>query len=103
MSPAAFRSTSMIFRNSRLGAYWQQTIGLLPTTDFSYGGRIQRTSVTATDQLNNAPGCAAEFSCDTQAARWTAVKSITPCISASNIASTTFCGVRPRRERVPHA
>ena len=50
-----------------LGAYWQQTIGLLPTTDFSYGGRIQRTSVTATDQLNNAPGCAAEFSCDTQA------------------------------------
>ncbi len=51
-----------------LGAYWQQTVGLLPTTDFSYGGRIQRTSVTATDQLNNAPGCAAEFSCDTQAA-----------------------------------
>lgn len=50
-----------------LGAYWQQTIGLLPTTDFSYGGRIQRTSVTAADRLNNAPGCAAEFSCDTQA------------------------------------
>lgn len=50
-----------------LGAYWQQTIGLLPTTDFSYGGRIQRTGVTATDRLNNAPGCAAEFSCDTQA------------------------------------
>ena len=57
----------MIFRNRPLAAYWQQTIGLLPTTDFSYGGRIQRTSVTATDQLNNAPGCAAEFSCDTQA------------------------------------
>jgi iron complex outermembrane receptor protein len=51
-----------------LGAYWQQTIGLLPTTDFSYGGRVQRTSVTATDQLNNDPRCAAEFSCDTQAA-----------------------------------
>jgi iron complex outermembrane receptor protein len=51
-----------------LGAYWQQTIGLLPTTDFSYGGRIQGTRVTATDQLNNDPGCAAEFSCDTQAA-----------------------------------
>jgi iron complex outermembrane recepter protein len=50
-----------------LGAYWQQTVGLLPTTDFSYGGRLQRTRVTATDQLNNAPGCAAEFSCDTQA------------------------------------
>jgi iron complex outermembrane receptor protein len=50
-----------------LGAYWQQTIGLLPSTDFSYGGRIQRTHVTATDTLNNAAGCAAEFSCDTQA------------------------------------
>jgi iron complex outermembrane receptor protein len=51
-----------------LGAYWQQTIGVLPTTDFSYGGRVQRTSITARDRLNNAPGCAAEFSCDTQAA-----------------------------------
>src|SRR6266581_4409887 len=27
-----------------LAAYWQQTIGILPTTDFSYVGRIQRTS-----------------------------------------------------------
>ena len=51
-----------------LAAYWQQTIGILPTTDFSYGGRIQRTSVTAKDALNNAPGCAVQFSCDTQAA-----------------------------------
>jgi iron complex outermembrane recepter protein len=40
-----------------LGAYWQQTVGILPTTDFSYGGRIQLTSVTATDLLNPvAPG-----------------------------------------------
>jgi iron complex outermembrane receptor protein len=38
-------------------AYWQQTVGILPTTDFSYGGRIQRTSVTARDTLDpNAPG-----------------------------------------------
>jgi iron complex outermembrane recepter protein len=51
-----------------LAAYWQQTVGLLPSTDFSYGGRIQRTSVTARDTLNNAPGCDFEFSCDTQAA-----------------------------------
>jgi iron complex outermembrane recepter protein len=51
-----------------LGAYWQQTIGIVPSTDFSYGARIQHTSVTAKDILNNAPGCAAEFSCDTQAA-----------------------------------
>jgi iron complex outermembrane recepter protein len=40
-----------------LAAYWQQTVGILPTTDFSYGGRIQRTSVTATDLLDpTAPG-----------------------------------------------
>jgi iron complex outermembrane recepter protein len=40
-----------------LAAYWQQTIGILPSTDFSYGGRIQRTSATATDlQDPNAPG-----------------------------------------------
>jgi iron complex outermembrane receptor protein len=40
-----------------LAAYWQQTIGILPTTDFSYGGRIQQTSVTARDILDpNAPG-----------------------------------------------
>ena len=40
-----------------LGAYWQQTLGLLPTTDFSYGARIQQTSVSARDTLNPAaPG-----------------------------------------------
>jgi iron complex outermembrane recepter protein len=40
-----------------LGLYWQQTIGILPTTDFSYGARIQQTSVTANDLLNPAaPG-----------------------------------------------
>jgi iron complex outermembrane receptor protein len=40
-----------------LGAYWLQTIGILPSTDFSYGGRIQLTSVTGTDLLNPlAPG-----------------------------------------------
>ena len=27
-----------------LAGYWQQTIGLLPTTDFSYGARIQNTT-----------------------------------------------------------
>jgi iron complex outermembrane recepter protein len=40
-----------------LAAYWQQTIGLFPSTDVSYGGRIQRTSVTASDLLDpTAPG-----------------------------------------------
>jgi iron complex outermembrane receptor protein len=40
-----------------LATYWQQTIGILPTTDFSYGGRIQQTHATATDTLDpTAPG-----------------------------------------------
>ena len=40
-----------------LAGYWQQTIGLLPTTDFAYGGRIQNTSLTARDRFDpTAPG-----------------------------------------------
>ena len=40
-----------------LAGYWQQTIGLLPTTDFSYGGRVQNTSLGARDRYDpNAPG-----------------------------------------------
>lgn len=48
-----------VFNGSQktLAAYWQQTIGILSTTDFSYGGRIQQTHATASDTLNpNAPG-----------------------------------------------
>ncbi|THD66946.1 MAG: TonB-dependent receptor [Bradyrhizobium sp.] len=42
-------------------AYWQQTIGILPTTDFSYGARLQQTSATARDTLNpSAPGYSGE-------------------------------------------
>jgi iron complex outermembrane recepter protein len=44
-------------RQVTLAAYWQQTLGILPTTDFSYGARIQQTHATASDALNpNAPG-----------------------------------------------
>jgi iron complex outermembrane recepter protein len=32
-----------------LAGYWQQTVGLLPTTDFSYGGRVQNTRLDARD------------------------------------------------------
>ena len=40
-----------------LGAYWQQTVGILSTTDVSYGGRIQRISLDARDTFNPlAPG-----------------------------------------------
>ncbi|MFH1344593.1 MAG: TonB-dependent receptor [Pseudomonadota bacterium] len=49
-----------------LAGYFQQTIGLLPTTDFSYGGRLQQTTLKARDVLNNDPNCAATFSCAVQ-------------------------------------
>lgn len=35
-----------------VAAYWQQTIGFLPTTDFSYGGRFQHFSLSARDRLD---------------------------------------------------
>src|SRR5947207_5205437 len=51
-----------------LAGYWQQTVGLLPTTDFSYGARIQNTNLSARDRYNpNAPGCAMVFNCSAQA------------------------------------
>ncbi len=40
-----------------LAGYWQQTVGVLPTTDLSYGARIQSTTVHARDTLDPfAPG-----------------------------------------------
>ena len=51
-----------------LAGYWQQTVGLLSTTDFSYGARIQNTSLSARDRYNaNAPDCAMFFNCSAQA------------------------------------
>src|SRR5829696_2583527 len=51
-----------------LAGYWQHTVGLLPTTDFSYGARIQNTSLSARDRYDgNAPGCATFFNCGEQA------------------------------------
>jgi iron complex outermembrane receptor protein len=39
-----------------VAGYWQQTVGLLPTTDFSYGARVQNTSLGARDRFDpNAP------------------------------------------------
>jgi iron complex outermembrane receptor protein len=32
--------------------YWQQTLGILPATDFSYGGRLQHTHITARDKYD---------------------------------------------------
>ncbi|MDR3468201.1 MAG: TonB-dependent receptor [Xanthobacteraceae bacterium] len=40
-----------------LAGYWQHTVGVLPTTDLSYGARIQSTTVHARDTLDtSAPG-----------------------------------------------
>ena len=40
-----------------LAGYWQQTVGLLPSTDFSYGARVQNTNLSARDRFDpNAPG-----------------------------------------------
>jgi iron complex outermembrane recepter protein len=40
-----------------LAGYWQQSVGLVPTTDFSYGARVQNTSLSARDRFDpNAPG-----------------------------------------------
>jgi iron complex outermembrane receptor protein len=40
-----------------LAAYGQQTVGLTPNTDVSWGARLQRTSLSASDQFDpNAPG-----------------------------------------------
>ncbi|WP_322515378.1 TonB-dependent receptor [Rhodopseudomonas palustris] len=40
-----------------LAGYWQQTVGILSTTDLSYGGRVQSVKVEANDRLNPlAPG-----------------------------------------------
>lgn len=35
-----------------IAGYWQQTLGLLPSTDFSYGARIQQLSLKARDQYD---------------------------------------------------
>ena len=35
-----------------LAGYWQQTLGLLPTTDFSYGARVQNTRLGARDRFD---------------------------------------------------
>ncbi|WP_027584651.1 TonB-dependent receptor [Bradyrhizobium sp. Ai1a-2] len=46
-----------------LAGYWMHTVGLLPTTDFSYGARVQNTWLSARDRYDpNAP-----FAFDAQA------------------------------------
>jgi iron complex outermembrane receptor protein len=68
----AFRGLPPLHRfdiaQKSLAGYWQQTIGLLPTTDFAYGGRLQRNSVQAQDRYDpNSPSCVMFFNCAAQA------------------------------------
>ena len=42
-----------------VAGYWQQTVGLLPTTDFSYGARVQKTDLSARDRFD--PGAPFAF------------------------------------------
>ena len=77
-----------------LAGYWQQTIGLLPTTDFSYGARVQNTILTARDRFDpNAPGAF-----DTQANPLDSNETQYARILESSIASTRFsrCSAAPR-------
>jgi len=46
-----------------IAGYWQQTVGLLPTTDFSYAARVQNTHLNATDRYDPT----APFAFDAQA------------------------------------
>jgi iron complex outermembrane receptor protein len=46
-----------------LAGYWQHTVGLLPTTDFSYGARVQNTWLSARDRYDPL----APFAFDAQA------------------------------------
>lgn len=39
-------------KQQTVAGYWQQTVGLLPNTDFSYGGRLQNTKLQARDKLD---------------------------------------------------
>lgn len=42
---------------STFAGYWQQSVALLPTTDVSFGARLQRNTVTARDRYDpTAPG-----------------------------------------------
>ena len=88
-----------------LAGYWQHTVGLLPTTDFAYGARVQNTTP-------ECPGSARP-----QCARLRPVfqlrRSGPPAGQQRNQLCAAYrpraslqqrvLGVRPRRARVPHA
>jgi iron complex outermembrane receptor protein len=49
-------------KQSSAALYWQQTVSVLPSTDISFGGRVQETKIRARDAFDpNAPGAVAFF------------------------------------------
>ena len=48
-----------------LGLYWQNTVGVTPNTDVSWGARLQQTTLTARDRFD--PGAPGAFIFDAQA------------------------------------
>ena len=83
-----------------VAGYWQQTVGLLPTTDFSYGARIQNTHLNATDRYD--PHRALRLRRPGAPARQQR-KAICPACRSRTPFQQCIFGVRPRRARVPHS
>jgi iron complex outermembrane receptor protein len=56
MSAVSMPIHDYLLEQRSLAAYWQQTVTVLPSTDISYGGRIQRNDLSARDNFDpNAP------------------------------------------------
>jgi iron complex outermembrane receptor protein len=55
-SRSQYKTTAPIhvydLKQTSLAAYYQQTVTVLPSTDLAYGGRVQRTLVSARDRLD---------------------------------------------------
>ncbi len=83
-----------------LAGYFQHTVGVLPTTDFSYGARVQNTNLTARDRFDPMAPFALRHPGD---CRSTATRRNMRCMPASSIASTTCsrCSAAPRARSAP--
>ena len=83
-----------------LAGYWQQTIGLLPTTDFSYGARVQNTNLTARDRFDPTAPVAFDAQANPLDSNETQYALH---LGFEHRFNERVLGVRPRRTRVPHA
>ena len=103
-SGACRRSTSTICTQQTLAGYFQQTVGLLPTTDFSYGGRVQNTSLSARDRYdpNSRPVSASSIAAPRRPAGQRG-SPIRPAYRSRASLQQYVLGIWPRRPRVPHA